>query len=108
MNIQDYHFHLYYEVKDIEKAISLKDKIVKEFNFQAGRVWDKPVGPHPIGSCQISVPNESFYDAITWLFCNRDGIDFFIHPNSGDALADHSRNAVWLGKSYELNLKMFE
>lgn len=107
MKIKDYHFHLYYDVKDIETASRLRDKISETFEVEVGRLWDKPVGPHPIGSCQVTVSSELFQEVMVWLLSNRDGIDFFIHPNTGDNLADHSDYIMWIGKSYELNLDGF-
>ncbi len=107
MEIKDYHFHLYYDVKDIDKATTLRDKIGETFDVDLGRVWDKPVGPHPIGSCQVTVSNELFQEVMVWLLSNRNGIDFFVHPNTGDNLADHSDYIMWIGKSYELKLEGF-
>lgn len=108
MTIKDYHFHLYYDFKDIEKASKLREEISRKFNLEAGRLWDKPVGPHPIGSCQFTVTADLFMELSTWLLSNRNGIDFFIHPNTGDNLADHSEYIMWIGKSYELNLDVFK
>ena len=31
-------------------------------------------------------------------------LDVFVHPNTGDALADHRDRALWLGRSHPLNL----
>ena len=41
---------------------------------------------------------------VGWLVLNRGGLDVFVHPNTGDALVDHRDRAVWLGRSYALNL----
>jgi DOPA 4,5-dioxygenase len=108
MKIKYYHFHLYYPVTNIEEASALREKISSEFDFEVGRLWDKPVGPHPIGSCQVSVPTGRFEEALTWCLANRGGVDFFIHPVTGDDLADHSDHALWLGKSYELKIDGFK
>jgi DOPA 4,5-dioxygenase len=108
MEITDYHFHLYYDFKDIENASVLREKMIKTFHLEAGRLWDRPVGPHPIGSCQLSVAPHQFYEVMKWVLENRNGVDLFIHPNTGNALVDHSEHVIWIGKSYELNLSLFE
>ena len=38
---------------------------------------------------------------------NRDGLTVFVHPGTGDDLADHRDHALWLGEKLELNLKRF-
>ena len=37
----------------------------------------------------------------------RDGLTIFIHPNTGDDLADHTRHAVWMGQILPLEVAMF-
>ncbi len=105
---KNYHAHIYFTPDQLERAESLVNKIKENFDLEIGRVWNKPVGPHPVGSCQITVPNEAFAQFIPWLMREREGLDIFLHPNSGDDLADHTRYAAWLGKSYALNIGMFE
>ena len=41
---------------------------------------------------------------VGWLTLNRGALDVFVHPNTGDALADHRDRALWLGRSHTLNL----
>jgi len=108
MDIEYYHFHLYYEPENIDQASKLRDQIGECFDVALGRLWDRPVGPHPIGSCQISVSVELFQEVLVWLMENRRGIDVFIHPATGDDLKDHSEHAMWLGRSYPLKLDMFK
>ena len=108
MKIKYYHFHLYYDVENIEAANVLREKIKESFDFEVGRLWDKPVGPHPIGSCQVSIPTQRFEEALTWFLENRKDIDLFIHPVTGDDLADHSDHAIWVGKSYDLKIEIFK
>ena len=37
---------------------------------------------------------------------NHGALDVFIHPNTGDELSDHRDGALWLGKSYTLDLSV--
>lgn len=105
--IDNYHAHLYFKEEQIDTVHKVLEKVNSQFDFEIGRVWGSPVGPHPIGSCQILVPTENFSEFIPWLMQNREGIDIFVHANTGDDLIDHTEFIMWLGKSYDLNTKMF-
>ena len=69
-----------------------------------GRFHEKPVGPHPMWSYQLAFPPASFPYVVGWLALNHGALDVFVHPNTGDELRDHRDCALWLGKSYALNL----
>ena len=45
-----------------------------------------------------------FAELVPWLALNRRGLTLLLHPETGDALADHSTHVMWLGESVELNL----
>ena len=79
-----------------------------EFDYDVGRAWDRPVGPHPIGSCQVTVPEGAFEGVSRWFLKNRKGFDLFVHIVTGDDWLDHTEGVMWIGKSHELNLKFFE
>ena len=103
-----YHAHLYFPLGNTNDVESLVNKIKSNFNLNIGRIIDKPIGPHPIGSCQVTVPQELFSDFIPWLSKERGELDVFIHALSGDDLADHTQYIMWLGNSHQLNLDMFK
>tara|TARA_R110002049_G_scaffold247162_1_gene421329 strand:+ start:415 stop:744 length:330 start_codon:yes stop_codon:yes gene_type:complete len=107
MEFKSYHFHLYFAFDQVELATATAKQIESEFDIFVGRVWDRPVGPHPIGSCQITVPKEKFVDITNWLLVNRNGLDVFIHPEGGNDLIDHRDHIMWIGQSYEINLDIF-
>jgi DOPA 4,5-dioxygenase len=65
---------------------------------------DKPVGPHPRGSCQLAFAADEFAAVIPWLIVNRNGLTVFAHAETGDALEDHTEHVLWLGPSEPLNL----
>ena len=73
-----------------------------------GRWHDEPVGPHPNGSFQIEFETELFQPIISYLALNRGDLVVFVHPNTGDALIDHSDYAIWMGEKRQLNLKSLE
>ena len=107
MNIKAFHFHIYFDFSEVALANSMADELRNVDYLEVGRVWDKPVGPHPIGSCQVLVKNEDFYKTMEWFLTNRKGFSIFVHPVTGDDLLDHSDYAMWIGDSYKLNLDMF-
>lgn len=108
MSIDSYHFHIYYQLDEFEKAESIVEKI-KHFKKEdeIGRLWKKPVGPHPICSCQISANLGELESLCLWFMKNRDGLSIFVHGQSGDDLKDHTDYVMWIGKSYDLNLSLF-
>ena len=61
-------------------------------------------GRIPCGSYQIAFAPELFASLVPWLALNRGDLTVFVHPNTGDALADHSAHVIWLGESRALNL----
>lgn len=82
---------------------------LKEFSFlEIGRIWQKPIGPHPVCSCQVTVPAGSFEQIACWFMRNRGPLDVFVHALSGDDLKDHTDYTMWIGKEYHLHLEMFK
>ncbi len=106
--IRHWHAHVYYDAAQKPAAERLRAAIVARFpHLPLGRWHDAPVGPHPRGSYQVIVEPEEFSDVVQWLAVARDGVTVFVHPETGDNLADHSDHVVWLGPSEDLNLDMF-
>ncbi|MBH48338.1 MAG: 4,5-dioxygenase [Halobacteriovorax sp.] len=106
-NFSSYHFHLYFDESQISTATSMAQQLADIFSVQVGRVWDRPVGPHPVNSCQITVPKDKFESIVSWLMVNRQGLDVFVHPEGENDLIDHRDHIMWIGKSYEIDLSIF-
>jgi aromatic ring-cleaving dioxygenase len=102
--ITGYHAHVYFDGADREKADRLCTQAGRTFGLAVGRMHDKPVGPHPRGSCQLAFGAELFAQVIPWLLVNRGGLTVFAHAETGNALQDHTEHVVWLGPSETLNL----
>ena len=102
--ITGYHAHVYFDAASREKASRLCEAAGRAFRLTVGRMHDKPVGPHPRGSCQLAFAPEQFAEIIPWLIVNRDGLTVFAHADTGHALADHTEHVLWLGPSETLNL----
>ena len=57
-----------------------------------------------IRSYQIAFDAARLDEIVPWLVLNHGALDIFLHPNTNDELRDHRDCAVWIGKSYQLNL----
>jgi len=103
----NYHAHVYFDSQTLEFATNLCEQAGKHFNLKIGRIHQKPVGPHPLWSCQISFTDKDFDQLIPWLSENRSGLIVFVHAQTGDNLKDHTDYAYWLGDEIALNLALF-
>ena len=105
--ITGYHAHVYFDADTVEKATALCAAARDRFGVVMGRVPARPVGPHPMFSCQLAASIEQFGALLPWLALNRDGLIVFAHPETGDDLADHRDHGIWLGTGLELDLSIF-
>jgi DOPA 4,5-dioxygenase len=105
--ITGYHAHVYFDADTVEKATALCAAARDRFGVVMGRVHERPVGPHPMFSCQLAASIEQFGALLPWLALNRDGLIVFAHPETGDDLADHRDHGIWLGTGLELDLSIF-
>jgi DOPA 4,5-dioxygenase len=105
--IENFHAHVYYDVSDRDKALKLCETAGKKFGVKVGRMHDNPVGPHPRGSCQLTIEKEQLADVLSWLVLNRGKLTVFTHAQTGNALKDHTQHVIWLGPSETLKLDQF-
>lgn len=106
-SIRDFHAHIYYDPEQVEQARALAATAQARFPIAVGHFHLKPVGPHPRGSCQLTVPKDAFGDVAQWLTLNRGTLTIFVHAETGDDLADHTEHVIWFGESENLGLEMF-
>jgi len=104
--IESWHAHVYFDAASRDAARALRGTIETELagHVDLGRFHERPVGPHPMWSYQLAFAPASLPHVVSWLALNHDGLDVFIHPNTGDELRDHRDCALWLGRSHALNL----
>lgn len=109
LEVTSWHAHVYFEAATRDTAFALRDQIMTAWGnvIEMGRFHERPVGPHPQWSYQVAFTPDRLAAVLTWLTLNRAGLDVFMHPNTGDALRDHRDRAVWIGRSYALNLAIF-
>jgi len=103
--IESYHAHVYFDGGSRERAQALREVLAARFpEASMGRFHEKPVGPHPMWSYQLAFGPALFDRIVPWLALNRGDLVVFIHPNTGDELADHRDHAIWMGAKMDLNL----
>ncbi|MFQ5973550.1 MAG: DOPA 4,5-dioxygenase family protein, partial [Alphaproteobacteria bacterium] len=102
--ITGFHAHVYYDSETKPVAARLRAAIEHEFDVRMGRWHDRPVGPHPRWSYQVAFAPELFGALVPWLALRREGLVIFIHPETGDDVADHTDYAIWLGEMLELDI----
>ena len=102
--IEGWHAHIYYEPATRLAAERLRAGIGERFAGRIGSWHDEPVGPHPTAMYQVAFAVEEFPRIVPWLMLNREGLDVLVHPLTGDSLADHTGNALWLGAPLPLRL----
>jgi DOPA 4,5-dioxygenase len=105
--IRGYHAHVYFDGETVEMARVLCERAAALFGVVMGRVHERPVGPHPMWSCQLAASPAQFAELLPWLSLNRAGLIVFAHPETGDDLADHRDHGIWLGTGLALDLSIF-
>ncbi len=105
--IADFHAHIYFDPSEVERARAIAAAASERFDLSVGHFHLHPVGPHPRGSCQLTVRPDEFGDFAQWAVIHRDGLTIFAHASTGDDKADHSEHVIWFGASEALNLSMF-
>lgn len=108
--ITSYHAHIYYDEETCGTAAAIRDALDGRFRgaIRLGRWHDKLVGPHTRSMYQVAFDRTIFPEIVPWLALNRDGLAILVHPESGDALADHTEHALWMGEILEINKSVFK
>ena len=106
--IENFHAHIYFDPDEVDQAKALAAEVQRRFDVPVGHFHVRPVGPHPRGSVQITVPTGRFGEVATFLAVNRSRLTVFAHASTGSDLADHSDNAIWFGPSEPLDLTIFD
>ncbi|MCJ1259619.1 hypothetical protein MMC24_007458 [Lignoscripta atroalba] len=90
-------------------AYALWERIRREFpELRVYRVWEMPVGPHPIGMFEVNIFTPAQFGAfVPWLVINRGPLSALIHPNTDDEARDHTQRATWMGERLPLDLSRF-
>jgi len=106
--ITGYHAHVYFDADSEDDAKALREAIARRFDMTLGSWHHKPVGPHPRSMYLVTFTPVQFADFVPWLALNRRGLTIFLHPESGDVVADHLDHALWMGEVLELDAGFLE
>jgi len=107
-HISDLHAHIYFDPQDVDHARALAEAAQQRFHIAVGHFHLRPVGPHPRGSCQLTVRPEEFGEFAQWMALNRGGLTIFAHASTGNDRADHTDHVIWFGPSEALDLSLFD
>jgi DOPA 4,5-dioxygenase len=105
--VRDFHAHIYFDEAQVEQARVLASEVQRRFGVPVGHFHRRPVGPHPRGSVQLTVPAERFGEVASWLAVNRGEFTVFAHASTGNDRVDHTHHVVWFGPSEALDLSIF-
>ena len=80
------------------------------------RLWEEPIGPHPIAMFEVNLFTPAQFGAfIPWLVINRGPLSVLVHPNTvdpvtgkRDAERDHTQRATWMGERVLLDMSLFK
>jgi aromatic ring-cleaving dioxygenase len=103
--ITGFHVHVYFDLPTRIPALAVRDGLAERFDVELGRIHDRPMGPHPKSMYQVKFAPSEFSTLVQWLMLNHAGLDVLIHPETGDDVADHTVNALWLGEKLDLNIE---
>ncbi|KAK4556054.1 hypothetical protein LTR86_006750 [Recurvomyces mirabilis] len=101
----DVHIYFMQSVpSEVTFATELWERIRREFpELRIYRVWDRPLGPHPIAMFEVNLHTpEQFGAFVPWLVINRGPLSALVHPNTGDDVRDHTQRATWMGQPIPL------
>jgi aromatic ring-cleaving dioxygenase len=103
-----YHVHVYYDDSTRANALLLREQIGERFAVQIGRLFETPVGPHPMAQYEIGLLQNEFARLVPWLMLNHHGLSILLHPNTDLEREDHAGSAMWLGEPLPLLLEKLD
>ncbi len=106
--LKGFHAHVYFDAGTVERARAVCEAARDRFAIAMGRMHERPVGPHPMWSCQLAFPPDKAGAVFSWLALNRRDLIVFAHALTGDDLKDHTDHAIWMGGMLELDLSVLE
>jgi aromatic ring-cleaving dioxygenase len=103
--IRGYHAHIYFDPETRAVAERLREAIGAGFTVELGRWRDQPIGPHTKAMYQVAFATTEFATLVPWLMLNRGDLSILVHPETGDDVADHATNPLWLGPPLPLDIE---
>ena len=103
--ITGFHAHVYYDAATRDAAGRVREGLAGKFSAELGRWHDRPIGPHPKPMYQVAFAPSQFDPIVPWLMLNREGLSVLVHPITGDDVADHATNPLWLGDKVPIDIE---
>ncbi len=98
-----YHAHVYWrDAEERAAADRICGALVERFGAVPGTRREEAGGPHPAPRLGFSLA--CFSALVPWPMLNRRGLSVLVHPVTGDARADHTDHALWLGPPLPIDL----
>jgi aromatic ring-cleaving dioxygenase len=104
-DIRNFHAHVYFDADTSGTAERVHDALARRFGVTLGALVGRPVGPHTKGMFQVTIAPDQFATIVPWLMLHRDGLSVLVHPTTDDVVADHERNALWMGEVLPLDIE---
>ena len=105
--ITGYHVHVYFhDAESRAKVISFRQTMQQTFQIEYSPIFEEPEfnDPHQRAGFFAELPAAEFGAVVPWVMLNQNGMNMFIHPITGDHIADHRDFPMWLGMSLTMNL----
>jgi len=102
-----FHAHVYYAAEERAAAEALREEFSRspEILF-AGRMMDRPVGPHPVAQFEVHFREASVPSVVAAI--EASGLTALVHPLTDDDLADHTSLARWIGEPLALDTTVLD
>ncbi|QUJ69224.1 4,5-dioxygenase (plasmid) [Photobacterium sp. GJ3] len=105
-----FHAHVYFELSQQTLAEQVRQQIIAERPDDILAIFSlvpRRVGPHDMPMFELHFADNRT-GLIEWLDQHRAGLSVLIHPVSANELADHTVNALWLGKQLPVHTDIFK
>ena len=103
-----YHAHIYWKnPQERQMAMQIRTHL-HDNGCALGRIWDKPIGPHPLPMYQVMYDSNN-KDCIEDYLKLSTRLTILLHEDIGDNhVRDHTEGARWLGVPLTLDLEFLE
>ena len=103
----NYHAHIYWKDQNQRDLAMTTRNYLHDRGCALGRIWDKPIGPHPLPMFQVMYDTE-IKDCVED-YLGSVGLTVLLHEDIGeDHVRDHTEGARWIGDPLPLDLDFLE
>jgi aromatic ring-cleaving dioxygenase len=104
----NYHAHIYWRTADERQTAMAIRTYLHDNGCALGRIWDRPIGPHPLPMYQVMY-DSSIKDCIEQYLTKNHNLSILLHEDIGvDHVRDHTAGARWIGPQLDLDLDFLQ